>query len=112
MLDLTKDWSRFAPKRRAKIGKLPEINVATLAMFQEQPRVKFRVIERHYFFSGITTRINSFKVCDFQEYLPAIGYVRARMDQFETTHGEELKKLRQGNEAVKLCFTIEYIYEK
>lgn len=100
-------WLKFAPRKRLTAGGKPNI---ILALVSHSP-VKYKVIERKKFFSGITTRVDSRNFWIFEEYGPAIGYVNMRLKKFDDTNGEELRKEKRSPlEVMELSFTIEYIY--
>lgn len=101
-------WLKFAPRKRQTAGGKPNMLVALVS----HSPVKFKVIERKQFFSGITTRVDSRNFWMFEEYGPAIGYVNMRLKKFDEANGEELRKEKRSPlEVMQLGFTIEYIYE-
>lgn len=109
MLQLTRDWNRFAPKKRAPMGMGTDILLALL--FSTPSKTKYKVIETHTFRSGITSRVVS-KAFTFEDYLPAIRYIEYRDQHHARTDYAEVRSAKQHNgELFMVGFSIVYLYE-
>lgn len=102
-------WLKFAPKRRIMPGVKRSL-IASVYL-ESKSNVKYKVIERRSFFSGITTRVDSTREYTFEEFIPADGYVRMRMKNFYANGRKEFDGEKKPFEVADLSFTTIYLYE-